>query len=82
VRPPQRERNRFDFALLVKSAPLHNRYQRVCSLVARVKYVRLAPNRLSGNSFRSPYLVRRAHVRELREQVFVGTDLIIRYLSV
>jgi hypothetical protein len=82
VRQRQQERNRFDFALLVKRALLHKRYQRVGPLVARVKYVRLVPNRLSGNSFRRPYPVRRAHVRELREQVFVGTDLIIRYLSV
>ena len=40
------------------------------------------PNGLSGNSFRSPGLVRRAHVGELREQVFVGPDLILRHLSI
>ena len=37
---------------------------------------------LSGNSFRSPGPVRRAHVGELLEQVFVGPDLILRNLSI
>src|SRR4029077_1693334 len=37
---------------------------------------------LSGNSFRSSLLVRRGHIGELREQVFVGSDLILRHLSI
>jgi hypothetical protein len=40
------------------------------------------PNGLSGNSFRRPGAVRRAHVGELREQVFVGPDLILCHLSI
>jgi hypothetical protein len=40
------------------------------------------PHGLSGNSFRSPGLVRRTHVGELREQVFVGPDPILRHLSI
>ena len=40
------------------------------------------PNGLCGHSFRSPGLVRRAHVGELREQIFVGPDLILRDLSI
>jgi hypothetical protein len=39
-------------------------------------------NGLSDNSFRSPVLVRHAHVGELREQVFVRPDLILRHLSI
>ena len=37
---------------------------------------------LSGNFFRGPRLVRRAQVREFREQVFVRPDLIFRHLSI
>ena len=40
------------------------------------------PNGLSGNSLRSPNPVRRAYVGELREQVFVGADLILRHLPI
>ena len=39
-------------------------------------------NGLSGSSLPTPRLVRRAHVGELREQVFVRPDLILGYLSV
>ena len=37
---------------------------------------------LSGNRFRSPGFVRRAHVGKFREQVFVRTYLILRHLSI
>jgi hypothetical protein len=40
------------------------------------------PHGLRGDSLRSPVAVRRAHVGELREQVFVGSDLILRHLSI
>ena len=33
-------------------------------------------------AFRSSLLVRRAHVGEFREKVFMGSDLILRHLSI
>ena len=40
------------------------------------------PKSLSRNSFRSSGFVRRAHVGEFREQVFVGRNLVSLHLSV
>jgi hypothetical protein len=51
-------------------------------LVAMAETWATRPDGLSGNTFVSPGLVWRAHVGELREQVFVGPDLILRHLSI
>ena len=48
-------------------------------MVATANPAPSAPMELSSNSFRSPGLVPRAYVGKLREQVFVGHDLILRH---
>ena len=61
---------------------------RACWRPRRVRQVAMAetlttrPSGLSGNWLRNSRLVRRAQVGELREQVFVGPDLILGHLSI
>ena len=52
------------------------------NLVLSAKVRAIHPRGLRGNSLRSAGPVRRAYVGELREQVFVGPDLILCHLSI